>query len=532
MPKGLDYIINIKDGNLGGAKKAKTAVDDVDKSVDKLGKSTDGLGSIVGRVGKLMAGAFAISTIISVGADSLQEYQSGFVKASGQVAAALVSTNGVAGRSLDQLRNQANSIEAKTMLSDADVLNAQSLLLTFTNIKGAVFDQAVPAVADLAQRMAGDGPADLKGAAVQVGKALNDPIQGINALRRVGVSFSDAQKNTITALVKTGQTAKAQQLILKELNTEFGGSAEAARKVLGPQGDFKYQIGETKEALGGLISDGLVKVLPAINNFIAATRTGIDWLRENKQMLTNVALGIGLVGGAYLLYQGYLLATQAPLAIVTAAQWALNVAMEANPIGLIVAGIGLLIGGLVIAYKKSETFRASIQGIISVAGLLSDVFIGLGKTIIGALTFNKDLFLSGVKQAASAADEIMNGGIKKRYQEGFNKSIAESRKKAKEEAAQEKADKAARDTASALIGGKPNSLNGKPATGLGSGASADTTTVSTSKQVRNVSVSINKLVEKIEVHTTNLQNASTGEIKRMLSEILTNAVHDSELALG
>lgn len=37
---------------------------------------------------------------------------------------------------------------------------------------------------------------------------------------------------------------------------------------------------------------------------------------------------------------------------MTAGQWALNVALNANPVGLVVAGIGLLIGAFVIAYKN------------------------------------------------------------------------------------------------------------------------------------------------------------------------------------
>jgi hypothetical protein len=60
---------------------------------------------------------------------------------------------------------------------------------------------------------------DMKGAAIQVGKALQDPVHGISALRRVGVNFNESQVETIKKLVETGQAAKAQGLILAELNT-------------------------------------------------------------------------------------------------------------------------------------------------------------------------------------------------------------------------------------------------------------------------------------------------------------------------
>lgn len=47
---------------------------------------------------------------------------------------------------------------------------------------------------------------------------------------------------------------------------------------------------------------------------------------------------------------------------MAAAQWALNAAMTANPIGLIVIGIAALVAGLVLAYKKSDTFRRIVTG--------------------------------------------------------------------------------------------------------------------------------------------------------------------------
>lgn len=45
-----------------------------------------------------------------------------------------------------------------------------------------------------------------------------------------------------------------------------------------------------------------------------------------------------------------------------AGQWLLNAALAANPIGLVVIAIVALVAGLVIAYKKSETFRDIVNG--------------------------------------------------------------------------------------------------------------------------------------------------------------------------
>lgn len=45
-----------------------------------------------------------------------------------------------------------------------------------------------------------------------------------------------------------------------------------------------------------------------------------------------------------------------------AAQWALNIAMEANPIGLVVVAIALLVAGVILAYRRVGWFRAAVDG--------------------------------------------------------------------------------------------------------------------------------------------------------------------------
>src|SRR3546814_18684591 len=50
----------------------------------------------------------------------------------------------------------------------------------------------------------------------------------------------------------------------------------------------------------------------------------------------------------------------------TGATWSLNAAMRANPIGIVVTALTLLAAGLVVAYKKSETFRNIVNGAFDV----------------------------------------------------------------------------------------------------------------------------------------------------------------------
>jgi phage-related minor tail protein len=92
---------------------------------------------------------------------------------------------------------------------------------------------------------------DMQSSAVQVGKALNDPVKGITALSRVGVSFTAQQKDQITALVKSGDTMGAQKIILHELNKEFGNAAKSAGEGFGgSMARLQDIIGDTFRSIG------------------------------------------------------------------------------------------------------------------------------------------------------------------------------------------------------------------------------------------------------------------------------------------
>lgn len=115
------------------------------------------------------------------------------------------------------------------------------------------------------------------------------------------------------------------------------------------------------------------------------------------------------------------------LVSATTAAWGFTAALLANPITWIVIAVIALGGALVYAYYKSEKFRAAIAGIMEVGKLLGKVFMAAGKIIIGSLTFNPKMLKEGIKETASLAKDIWNGGITKRFNVAYNKSLAASK---------------------------------------------------------------------------------------------------------
>lgn len=174
----------------------------------------------------------------------------------------IISTNAAAGKSFEDLIAAAEDLAKTTLFDDDQIKRGQELLLTFTNIRDEVYDETIPVLLDLNTTM----KQDISTSAVQVGKALNDPIAGLKALSRIGVTFSAEQKQTIERMVEMGNVAGAQRVILAELRKEFGGSARAAAEAgAGGFQQLQKRFGEIKETLGGAFIAVLDRLSPVIN---------------------------------------------------------------------------------------------------------------------------------------------------------------------------------------------------------------------------------------------------------------------------
>lgn len=169
-----------------------------------------------------------------------------------------------------------------TTYSDEQILSAENLLLTFTKINKDIFPDTTKIVLDMSTALG----QDLKSSAIQVGKALQDPILGVTALRRVGVNFSEAQAKVIKNLVETGKSAEAQALIMKELQTEFGGSAEAAGKTFaGSLKRLSNQLDDVKERIGLLIVQAITPLVTSLANFVQTEQFN-RWVQNTISVIT------------------------------------------------------------------------------------------------------------------------------------------------------------------------------------------------------------------------------------------------------
>jgi phage-related minor tail protein len=212
------------------------------------------LGSALTALGPIGIAAGAALAALTLGLTASAKEAALAEQAQNRLQGVLRATGYASGLTGKEIAEMAEDMEHSTLTSAESVKNAAAILATFRSVSGDTFKQAIR----LAQDMSAVFGQDLTGSATQLGKALEDPITGLTALRRVGVSFTESQRDVIAKLVETGQKAEAQKLILAALEQQVGGAAAAetqgltgaAHRLSVAWGDMLKAIGQT-EVVGG-----------------------------------------------------------------------------------------------------------------------------------------------------------------------------------------------------------------------------------------------------------------------------------------
>lgn len=298
-------------------------------------------------------------------------------------------------RATDRAIAYAEALEASTGVDDVIIKNTQAKLATFESLAktsdkmGGAFDRATTAAVDLAA--AGFGEAESN--ATQLGKALQDPTKGLTALTRSGITFTAAEKEKIKALQQSNNLSGAQDVILKAIEKQVGGTAKATASSTALMG---VAFENVVEGIGGLLLPVLDKVSKAVVSFtkvasdnpkmilvvagalagLAVTIIALDVAIKvvtvttkayaavqailNSAALKSLAVKLRVVA-AWVAEIAIMTAHKAVVIASTVAQWALNAALSANPIGLIIVLVAALVAGLVWFFTKTKAGQAIIR---------------------------------------------------------------------------------------------------------------------------------------------------------------------------
>lgn len=348
--------------NTDNLKNDASKVDDAAKSIGDRFQAAE-KGSMA-----LLAGVTAVGVgVAAFGVSSVKN----FMDAEGALAqlnAVIKSTGGAAGMTSKALTDQASALQAVTKFSDEAVMGTQSMLLTFTNIGQKVFPQATETALDMAQALGMDGSQ----AAMQLGKALNDPAEGISKLQRVGVTFNAEQEKTIKGMVEAGDVAGAQAVMLQELQKEFGGSAKAAGMTFGGQLTIlKNTFGDVMEVVGEFLVSYLQPFVDGLNIWVKALIATGDPIAAVGNKLKEWTPYIAIISGAILMglvpaiaaLTGGFVAMMAPLIPFIAAGAAIGFLV--NQLAQAMGGWGNLLRALTPAWQALVSVMQIAMGVFS-----------------------------------------------------------------------------------------------------------------------------------------------------------------------
>jgi hypothetical protein len=328
---------------------------DLERAFSRVGTSANKMDSKIGTVGNRMSrlgqfgktaalglAAVGVAAVgVGVGLVNAAEESQKVTRQTDAVIKSMGLSSQVTG---NQIAEMSEKISLATGVDDELIQSGQNLLLTFGSLAssagdtGGNFDRATQAALDMSVALG----TDMNSAAMQVGKALNDPIKGLSTLTRAGIQFTDAQKEQITAMVEAGDVAGAQALMLNELENQFGGSAEAQATASDKLG---VAWGNLQEMLGE-------KLLPVVNAFskwviqtgIPAIESFIGWIDRNRVVLLIVA---GVFAG-----------------VLVAALVAFVASLSAVTVAIVAVGAAAGVVGMFVV-KHFNTMKSAVMGVFN-----------------------------------------------------------------------------------------------------------------------------------------------------------------------
>lgn len=356
-----------------------------------------------------------------------------------------------------------NTFARQTGVDQNTIKLSAAKLLTFKELgktagqMGGLFERATKATVDMAA--AGFGTAEAN--AVQLGKALNDPIKGITALAKSGVTFTEAEKHKIKTLVESNKLTEAQGIIMSAVEKQVGGVAAATAntsdKIKVAWSQVQEQLGQQLlpafETVGNWLVDtgipalssfattassylgpalasagqwiqttlvpavqdlatwaqtNLVPAMTALGTYLTGTLIpalmGVgQWIVANSSWLIPLAVAIAAIVVTWKLWTAAIGVWTAITKIAAAAQAALNTIMRANPIGLVITAIVGLVAFLVTLYNTNSTARNIINS--AWAGIKTAVSIAVS-AINGAINAAIGVFRAIMGAGRSVASAL------------------------------------------------------------------------------------------------------------------------------
>lgn len=263
------------------ARDAQESARNVGASFKNAERDLGSLTSMASGLRNVLGGALSAGAIIQFGravADSTLEAE----RSTALLQNTLRTTGYAAGLTANDIEELVGEMSKISGFDDDPIREGATSLLRFKGVAGDTFREAAKLAVDFA---AATGK-DLPSAFVAVGKALQNPVTGMRALRDAGADLSEGQAELAGKLAETGRVAESNQIVLSELARTVGGSAASAggglagatRALSNAWDDLLKNIGRTATvsagARGGL--DSLTGGINFANRLFAQSESGLS----------------------------------------------------------------------------------------------------------------------------------------------------------------------------------------------------------------------------------------------------------------
>ena len=371
------------------------------KSFKDLAKDADGLKQVITSTlseaqqlkGNVINFA-ALATGIDAAQRSFSQLQSGMKDladayavqevAETKLATVMQQRMGATDAEIQSIKELASAQQEIGVIGDEVQLSGAQQIATFLNEKASL-ETLIPAMNNLLAQQKGLNAST--GDAVQVGNLMGKAMMGqVDALKRVGISFTEAEANVIKYGTEQERAAMLAQVIQNNVGDM---NAELAATDSGKQQQLVNTLGDMKEQIGGLVNGALpfVTMAAQASQALAAVSTLIAGIKTLTTTLYASTKAFIASTAATIKNKVATLAVAAAQKVVTiatnawkAAQVVLNMILTANPIGLIITAIGLLVTAVITAYNNCESFRKIVDGVWeAIKPLANAIMNGLAK---------------------------------------------------------------------------------------------------------------------------------------------------------
>jgi len=418
-----------------GLAQAQASLKGLGDSVKQSEKSMDSFVTKLKQVGATLGVTFGATAVLSFLKASVADANAA-AAAQDRLRQILLTTGGATNDFVDSLIEQAEALERVGVVTADNVLVAQSQLATF-DLTGDTIKTLTPAILDYvtAEKGAAATADDFRQMTNGLAQALNG---NFGSLTRVGFVLDDQTKK----LISSGTESERAAAIVDVLNSTYEGFNETLRDT-NPIAAARADLSKLQGDIGKALLPAVKTVSEFISNqFIPAMRSLGKFIKDNADILATLTIALGAAYVAMKVYRGmvvitaiasqvYAVATTlmrgAQLASIAstnglaASMLALNAAMRANPIGVIVTALALVAAGLVIAWKRSETFRnvvitvaqAALKAFASIIPIVGKVIEAIAKIYSGPLRLLLGVLskLPGVGKFAKQGLDLINNGL-------------------------------------------------------------------------------------------------------------------------